>query len=196
MAHSDKTALRGTVSNIYLLWGILAAPAVWLIFNAIVLKTRIAYLEWTGLISCWLLIAALSVTPLQLLFGPLPWLRVRRRYLGVASFGYGVLHLIVWLSNARPGAFLHSFARIEVLPGWVALAVMLPLALTSSDWAVRRMGPAWKSLQRWIYPMAVLTLLHWLLTNKDWTMIIVYTGPLILLMIWRVWRYRRRMRGI
>jgi sulfoxide reductase heme-binding subunit YedZ len=58
------------------------------------------------------------------------------------------------------------------------------------------MGPAWKSLQRWIYPMAVLTLLHWLLTNKDWTMIIVYTGPLILLMIWRVWRYRRRMRGI
>ena len=195
MAHSNPTALRRAVSNIYLLWVILAVPAVWLVFSAVVLRARLPYLEWTGVLSCWLLIAALAVTPLQLVFGALPWLRQRRRYLGVASFGYASLHLAVWLSNARPGAFLHSFVRPEVLPGWIAIAMMLPLALTSSNLAVRRLGPAWKSLQRWVYPMAILTLLHWLMTNKDWTMIIVYTGPLILLMIWRVWRRQRRAGG-
>ena len=57
-----------------------------------------AFVPLSGEISCWLLIVTMAVTPLMMLFGPLPWLKARRRSLGVASFGYAVLHLLFWLS--------------------------------------------------------------------------------------------------
>ena len=55
----------------------------------------------------------------------------------------------------------------DLLTGWLALALFLPLAVTSNDVAVRAMGRAWKRLHRLVYPAAVLTFIHWALTAFD-----------------------------
>lgn len=184
------------VDNVYLLWTLLALPAVWFIVARLGLwPGKVAFVPWTGLVSCWLLILTMAITPLQMIVGPLPWLRRSRRYFGVASFGYALLHTLFWLVNANWGGLVRSFARVEILTGWIALPIMFLLAATSFDLAVRKLGPNWKSLQRWVYPMAVLTLIHWAMTTQYLMDVVIYCGPLVLLEIWRVVRYRSRVRG-
>lgn len=184
------------IEDIRLLWVVLALPAVWFVLARIGLwPGKVAFVPWTGILSCWLLIVTMAVTPLQMLFGPLPWLRKRRRYFGVASFGYAVLHLLFWLVNANMGALIRSFKRPEILTGWIAFAIMAALALTSNDQSVRRMGPGWKRLQRWVYPAAVLTFVHWIMTTDHLLDAILYCTPLILLEAWRLMHNRMRMGG-
>lgn len=188
-------SIRRVTDNIYLLWLAMTIPAVWLLYERIVLHTQMDYIWWTGILSCWLLILSLAITPLQLMFGALPWLRKRRRYFGVASFGYAALHLFIWLLGTNIGGLMRSFQRMEILTGWIAMAILTVLAATSFDGAVDRLGPTWKTVQRWVYPAAVLTLLHWLMTDYGgWREVAVYCVPLILLEIWRVNRYRRLLR--
>ncbi|SPH16828.1 Protein-methionine-sulfoxide reductase heme-binding subunit MsrQ [Defluviimonas aquaemixtae] len=186
--------MRRTVDSTYVLWALLALPAVWFLAERFVLHGKVAFVPWTGILSCWFLILAMAVTPLQLIFGPLPWLKRRRRYFGVASFGYAFLHLFFWMINANMGALIRSFTRTEILTGWVAMAVMTVLAATSYDGAVRTLGPKWKTIQRWIYPMAVLTLVHWVMTTDHLMDVVIYCGPLVVLYVWRVWRYQSRLR--
>ncbi|MEZ5733286.1 MAG: ferric reductase-like transmembrane domain-containing protein [Paracoccaceae bacterium] len=195
MARSGRPQSGGVLGNVYLFWLILALPAMAMGFAALVLHKRLPYFDWSGLLSCWLLVAAMAVTPLQLMFGPMPWLRVRRRYIGVASFGYAAIHLLFWLKSANWAKLIGSFSRVEVLTGWLAIAIMLIMAATSFDGAVKAMGPRWKTLQRWVYAGAILTLAHWVLTDKNWQLIAVSTVPLIAVQVWRIVRYRRRMRG-
>lgn len=187
--------MRKVTDNVYVLWALLALPAVWFLAHWFVLNGKVPFVPWTGILSCWLLIVTMAVTPLQLLLGPMPWLRKRRRYLGVASFGYAMLHLAFWVANEPLRAVIRSVKHPDILAGWIAMAIMTVLAITSFDGAVDRLGPAWKRIQRWIYPMAVLTLAHWLMTDsKGWATIAAYTLPLIALEAWRIVRYRRRMR--
>jgi sulfoxide reductase heme-binding subunit YedZ len=143
-----------------------------------------------------LLIITMAITPLTMLIGPLPWLKARRRYLGVASFGYAILHLLFWLKGAHWRELIRSFVELDMSTGWVAMIIMGFLFLTSNDWSVRKLGLRWKTLQRWIYPMAIFTLIHWLMTTDDLTAVAVYTVPLIALTIWRVMRPRRRIDGV
>lgn len=187
--------MRRLTDSIYGLWAVLALPAIWFLAHWFVLHGEVAYVPWTGLVSCWLLILTMAITPLQYLLGPMPWLKKRRRYFGVASFGYAMLHLLFWLANANMGALVRSFQRIEISTGWVAMVVMAVLAATSFDGAVRRLGPKWKTIQRWIYPMAVLTLIHWAMTTHYIMEVVIYCGPLVLLSGWRIMRYRSRISG-
>lgn len=185
--------MRRITDNTYLLWLVLSLPAVWFLAERFVLHGKVPYVPWTGILSCWLLIVAMLVTPLQLLFGPLPWLRKRRRYLGVASFGYALLHFVFWLVNVNMGNFLRSFVRVEILVGWISFFLMIALALTSNDQSVRTLGPRWKTLQRWVYPAAVLAFVHWLMTTDHVLDPVLYSAPLIVLSVWRVLRYRSRL---
>lgn len=187
--------MRRLTDSIYGLWVLLALPAVWFLAERLVLHGKVPFVPWTGILSCWFLILTMSVTPLQLLFGPLPWLKKRRRYLGVASFGYAALHLFFWLLNVNMGGLIRSFIRVEILTGWLAMAVMVVLAATSFDGAVKTLGPRWKVIQRWVYPMAILTLVHWVLTTDQLMDVVLYCGPLALLSVWRFVRYRSRLRG-
>lgn len=194
---TESTAPKRLVDNIYLLWVLLALPAVFpFALRNTLLPGQADYLLWTGILSCWLLIFTMAVTPIQMIIGPLPWLRKRRRYFGVASFGYALLHLLYWLSNASLKSLIASFTRAEVLPGWIAFVIMFPLAATSFDFAVRKLGPNWKRLQRWIYPMAILTLVHWAMTTVHLKDLVIYCGPLVVLEAWRIYRNRSRMRGV
>lgn len=193
---NNSPALRKLTDNVYLFWALLAVPAVYMLAQRLVLHGKVAFVPLSGEIAAYLLIATMMVTPLMLLIGPLPWLKARRRYLGVASFLYTALHLLFWLVNANMGALLRSFVRIEILTGWVAMAVMVALAVTSTDSAVRKLGPRWKALQRWVYPAAVLTFVHWVMTTHNPQEAVILSAPLILLSVWRIVRYRRRISGV
>lgn len=188
---------RGGFDTTYLVWAVLAVPAVLLLANAAGylidydlrgLK-RSHFLRWSGIASSVFLIVTMMITPLSMLAGGgLRWLRAQRRYLGVASFGYAVLHLGFWLAWSSPRFILHSFVRPEIVTGWIGFFIMAAMAWTSTDGYVRRMGPRWKRLQRWVYPSAILIFLHWILTAESlqrYLEPIVLSAPLIALSVWR-----------
>lgn len=179
----------------YVFWFLLALPGIWLVTQQYVLHQKTALLTWSGLISCWLLIATMMVTPLQYLFGRLPWLKEHRRHLGVASFAYATLHLVDWLLGINIGALIRSFYRVEILTGWIGFFIMIPLAITSNDLSVRAMGRSWKPLQRWVYLAAVMSFVHWIMTTGNRVEAVLYCVPLAVLSIWRILRYQSRLRG-
>lgn len=147
--------------------------------------------EW----SIWTLMLALAVTPLRRMFPRqrwTAWLVPRRRYFGVASFAYAVLHVSVYL--VRQGDWpkiLEQAMEAGILTGWLAFALFVPLALTSNDASVRRLGTAWKRLHRIVYVAAALSFAHWILVAFDPTPAYVYLGVTILVELMRFIRVAR-----
>ena len=101
----------------------------------------------------------------------------RRRDFGLASFAYAAGHTIIYLADkASLDAILVDLALPDMLVGWLALALFIPLAATSNDIATRALGRAWKRLHRLVYPAAVLTFLHWVLASFDPTTAYIHIG--------------------
>jgi methionine sulfoxide reductase heme-binding subunit len=129
-----------------------------------------------------LLIATLAVTPLRLLFprASFPrWLLKRRRDLGVATFGYALLHTLVYLQRKQElGLILSEAMDPSLWTGWIALAGFALLAATSNDASLRALGPWWKKLHRIVYIVAILSFAHWLLTAFDIVPGLIYAGIL------------------
>ena len=185
--------LRRLIDSTWVLWILLALPAVVTIVRYATGATFYGeVVHSTGQLSAQLLIATMAVTPLQLMFpgrGWVRWLLKRRRYLGVASFGYAALHTAVYL--IRMGAFgdiLADAAEPGLLTGWIALAIFVPLAITSNDASVRAMRRLWKRLHRWVYAGAVLTFAHWVLTAFDPVPGLIHLGVLAALEAYRLWK--------
>lgn len=187
---------RGSLAYLWL-WALLSAPALAFVASLARQGAPIAAdaLNPTGALSAILCILALLATPLRHIRprGPVPlWLVRNRRYLGVASFGYALLHTLFYLVDAGSAALvLAQLPRRDIWTGWVSLLIMAPLALTSSDRWVQRLGPRWKSLQRWTYAAALLGFFHAVSLNDwddPWEPLIV-SAPLIALQIWRLGKY-------
>jgi len=70
--------------------------------------------------------------------------------------------------------------------GWAAMVLMLPLALTSNDLAMRWLKAGWKRVQRLVYPSAVLVLLHWVWVHNSITAAFLHFLPLVILTLIRV----------
>ena len=142
-----------------------------------------------------MIIVALSLTPLAMLMPrarPVAWLLARRRAFGVAAFGYAILHLYFYVREMETLAnILAEVALLGIWTGWVAFALMLPLALTSNDAAVRRLKSGWKKLQRLVYPAALLTLIHWIVVHDALVSALIQVTPLILLETYRLVRLLR-----
>ena len=191
--------LRRLIGSRYLLWLLLALPgAVILVRYATGATFYGEVVLATGDISAKLLIATMAVTPLSLMFPGRSWVRWllrRRRYLGVAAFGYAVLHTVIYL--VRKGVFgdvLSEAAEPGLLAGWIALAIFVPLALTSNDAAVRRLRRHWKRLHRWVYAAALLVFAHWVITAYDPTLGLVHLAVLAALEGFRIWKTNRGRR--
>jgi sulfoxide reductase heme-binding subunit YedZ len=125
------------------------------------------------------------------------WLRTNRRYFGVAAFAYAAVHTLAYVVGE--GSFdriLAEASAFDLLMGWLAFAVFIPLAATSMDYAVRKMGLWWKWVQRWTYGAAILTLLHWASLHNwnGWIAPTVHFAPLAMLTAYRIWwtYFRRR----
>ncbi len=188
----------------YGLWALFALPGVAMTI-AIMTSAEPAQMihemvHPSGEFSARFLIATMLASPLVLVLrgwrGP-QWMKRNRRYLGVAAFGYALLHTILYLiDKAALDPVLSDLPKFYIWTGWIAFVIFVPLAVTSHDWFVRRMGVWWKWLQRWTYGAAVLTLAHWAALN-DWGGIapaLVHFGPLIALEAYRVWYWYLRPR--
>jgi methionine sulfoxide reductase heme-binding subunit len=120
----------------------------------------------TGFATLRLLVITLAITPVRRLWSRLAWLIRFRRMLGLFAFFYGCLHLLtyVWLfSNFKLQSMLQDIAhRRFIMVGLAAWILMVPLALTSTNWAVRKMGgKRWRALHRLIYFSAVCGVIHY-----------------------------------
>lgn len=146
------------------------------------------------------LLVTLAITPLRRLF-QLPALLRVRRMCGLFAFFYGALHFMAWVWWDR-GLELASMLRDLgerpfILAGFAAFVLMTALALTSTQWAMRRLGRRWQQLHRAVYLIGLLAILHfwWHKAGKnDLREPLIYGGVLLLLLGWRVaaWLSRRR----
>ncbi len=153
-----------------ILWILLVLPAAAILARyAIDAASYGEVIQQTGVLSVQLLILTLAVTLLPLALprsGWSLWLVRRRRDLGVATFGYALCHLAVYLERKAELPILIVREGLEpgMALGWIAFAAFTALAVTSNDASVRALGPGWKALHRLVYPAAALTMGHWLLT--------------------------------
>lgn len=180
----------------YLLWVILSLPGLgfaWQLVTSTDPGIVQELLHPTGEFSARFLIIATLASPLMLVFrtARFPrWLRRNRRYFGVASFAYAAAHTVLYvIDRGTLDRVIEQLTRLDIWTGWLAMVIFVPLAVTSADWALRAMGPAWKTLQRWTYAAAVLTLIHWAALN-DWghpAAALVHFGPLAALEVYRLW---------
>ena len=149
-----------------------------------------------GRVAIKLLVAVLAVTPLRNATG-VNFLKFRRA-IGLLLFFYVVLHLLVWLF-LDVGIWSQIWGDIVKRPfvtiGMAALLLMVPLALTSNDWAIRRLGAMrWKRLHRLTYVAAVLGALHFVILVKGFRLDTwVYLAIILGLLALRVPRNRPRV---
>jgi sulfoxide reductase heme-binding subunit YedZ len=179
-------------------------PAIWL--AALVPAARLAWGAWsgdlgdepvetiqrtTGLATLVLLLCTLAVTPLRRLSGVAELVRVRR-LVGLFAFFYASLHAFSYfvfdqaLSASEIAKDVAEHPWVTV--GFTAWVLLLPLALTSTNGWIRRLGGRrWARLHRLIYPIAVLGVLHFLwLVKKDHREPLLYGAALVGLLGLRV----------
>jgi sulfoxide reductase heme-binding subunit YedZ len=153
----------------------------------------------TGTWTLVLLVASLAVTPLRRATG-LHWLVRLRRMLGLFAFFYAVLHFTTYLWFDQwfdvQAIVKDVIKRPFITMGVLAFVLMIPLAATSTDAMVRRLGRRWSTLHRLVYAVAVAAILHywWHKAGKnDFSEVGWYAAAVVLLLGWRVFdRLRAR----
>jgi sulfoxide reductase heme-binding subunit YedZ len=142
-----------------------------------------------GAVGLAFLIASFSVTPISIFTGKTN-LKPIRRPLGVYGFCYIALHLLAyaWLSNYLDWALIlrDIGERRAMSIGLLAFALLIPLALTSTNGWQKRLGRRWKILHRLVYFAVPLSILHyfWLERDiKDW--VFVYAALVAILFLVR-----------
>jgi sulfoxide reductase heme-binding subunit YedZ len=158
----------------------------------------------TGLTALWLLVATLAITPLRALSPRLSWLIQLRRLIGLFVFFYATLHMLTWL-GLYAGFDLNTMAtdltkRRFIIMGMATWLLLLPLALTSTTWAIRKLGGKnWNKLHMLIYLAALTAGVHYwwkvktgVLSPAPYTVVILVllgVRPLI------AWNRRRTQRS-
>lgn len=197
-----RTVLRHPAAW-WLLLGVSLLPLAWLVaqtlqdqLGANPAEALIRALgDWTLRSLC----VVLAVTPLRTWLGWPELLRFRRM-LGLLCFGYACLHLLsyAWFDLGFDGAEMVQdiVKRPFILVGFTAFVILLALAATSFNRAVRWLGgKRWQLLHRGVYAVAVLAILHfwWMRAGKqNFTEVLVYAAILGVLLGWRVLRWLAR----
>lgn len=214
--------MRGFALVRVLAWAGCLAPACWLVLLAgagrLGPDPLARLMAVSGLATIGLLLATLSITPLRRFsvwcarrvearWGRRlsDWNRLvrLRRLLGVSAFAYACLHLgffVVLDLGLDAQELLHDLReRRFVAFGLAAWALLLPLALTSTNAAMRALGGRWQKLHMLVYPAALLAILHDSARTKHGHALPWLTGLLLLaLLAWRVlawWRGERAPAG-
>ncbi|MEJ2746368.1 MAG: sulfoxide reductase heme-binding subunit YedZ [Anaerolineae bacterium] len=150
----------------------------------------------TGKFTLIFLMLSLAVTPLNKLFG---WKQLipLRRPLGLYAFLYVSLHLLtfVWLDYGLNWGFIVNgiFEQPFVIVGFTAYLLLIPLAATSTKWAMRRLGKNWKRLHKLIYLIGALGILHFFWLVKAYERPIIYGSVMALLLLTRVGPVSRQL---
>lgn len=177
-----------------------AMPAVWAFYLAVSdqlgadpMKTLERFL---GLWALRFLVIGLAVTPLRRLGGP-NLLRYRRAF-GLLAFSYALLHLTVYVVLDQGldlwAVWLDILKRPYITIGMAAFVILVPLAVTSNNAMIRRMGAeSWRRLHRWVYAAAGLAAIHFVMVVKSWPAEpLIYAALVAGLLLFRLVPERRK----
>jgi methionine sulfoxide reductase heme-binding subunit len=186
---------RWQSASVWALYAVGLLPAAWSFYlgatdqlGADPVKTFELFL---GLWTIRFLILTLAVSPARDLFG---WNYLRyRRALGLLTFYYALMHFTVYmvLDQALDISMVVNdvLKRPFIMFGMAALALLIPLALTSNNFSIRRLGPNWVRLHRLVYIVAAAGAVHFALSTKVLGLQqYIYGGLIILLILYRSWR--------
>jgi sulfoxide reductase heme-binding subunit YedZ len=151
--------------------------------------------EWT----LRFLLVVLAITPLRKLTRQ-SWLMAYRRMLGLYVFFYACLHLMTYLWFDQffdwNEILIDILKRPFITVGMLAFVLLVPLAITSTNNWMRRLGKRWKQLHQTVYIIGILAVLHYLwLVKADLREPLIYAGILLLLLGYRV-NYKMLLRRI
>jgi sulfoxide reductase heme-binding subunit YedZ len=143
------------------------------------------------------LLITLCITPLTMITARNEWLRLRRM-LGLFAFTYALLHFLVYLildQSFDVRAVVEDIAkRPYITIGFTALLALVPLAVTSTNAMMRRLGRRWQKLHRLVYVVAILGVWHYYWEVKaDVRQPLTYAAILAALFALRWWRTRSRL---
>jgi sulfoxide reductase heme-binding subunit YedZ len=145
----------------------------------------------TGILTLVFLLLSLAVTPARKITG-IHWLIRLRRMLGLYAFFYGALHLICYMWFDKAFALFAIAKDIAARPfiaiGMTSFFLMIPLAITSTNKMIKRLGgKRWQKLHRIVYLAAAAGVLHyWMLVKADTRIPLTFGFVLALLLIYRV----------
>jgi sulfoxide reductase heme-binding subunit YedZ len=152
----------------------------------------------TGTWTLVFLLVTLSITPLRKLTRQY-WLIQYRRMLGLFAFFYGCLHFTtyIWLDQFFDvhSVYKDVLKRPFITAGFTAFVLMIPLAITSTQKAIRKLGKLWQRLHRLIYASAIAGVVHYIwLVKKDVRVPEIYAGILAILLLFRIaaWVWSRK----
>ena len=142
-----------------------------------------------------LLVITLAITPLRDWFNA-SWLISLRRMLGLFAFTYVLLHFLTWLVLDQglywSGVLADIAKRPFITLGFLAFVLLMPLAITSTNKMMRRLGKRWKTLHRLVYLIAILGVWHYYWQVKaDVREPLIYAAIVAVLLGWRIWKSRR-----
>lgn len=134
------------------------------------------------------ILLALAVTPLRRI-AAWPQVTTARRMLGIAALAYALAHITLYTidENLRIGLVVSEIVKhIYLTIGFTALCGLAVLGTISTDGWMRRLGRRWKQIQRLVYGIAVLGLLHFFMQAKaDVSPAVLMAGCFLWLMLWR-----------
>lgn len=165
----------------------------WLFWRAATDFRLVEPIDWLqrsyGLMSLQLVVVTLAVTPLR------THLKINllkfRRALGLLVFFFALAHFLVWafLDLQTPGAvWADILKRPYITIGMAAFTMLIPLALTSNNASIRRLGSAgWRRLHWFTYPVAILGAIHYIWLARGFAIEpLVYLGLILLLLAVRL----------
>lgn len=145
------------------------------------------------------LILGLLITPLRDLFG---WNLIKfRRYIGLMAFFYVFAHLLVYLlldKQLEWDPIIKDITkRPYIIVGVISFLILLPLAITSNNLSIRKLGPVvWRKLHWWVYAACLLGAAHFVLLKKTWQFEpLLYLGIFVVLIGYRGVKQMGRLRA-
>lgn len=188
-----------------LVWLACIAPIAWLIWGAVTNNLgpdptgEIAF--DTGTTTLWLLVITLAVSPIRRMVQSLSWLIKFRRLMGLFAFFYGTVHLMAYVglyAGFNLPLMLSDIAkRRYITAGVAAYLLLVPLAATSTTWAIRKLGgKRWNQLHMLIYFAAGFAVIHFWWQQKPGVLKpLPVTVVLVVLLAVRpllAWRHRKK----
>ena len=155
----------------------------------------------TGLLALIFLLLTLLVTPLRKVSG-WNWLIFSRRTLGLYAFFYASLHFLIFFFKDRQGSITSTLdemvKRKFLIIGSIGLCVMIPLAVTSTNAMIKRLGgKRWRALHRLAYVAAIAGVIRYYMQVKaDVRQPLIFAAVLTLLLGWRVWDHWRQRKPV
>lgn len=191
---ANKTRRRANL-RVWMLYCVGLLPAIWAFYQGATGKLGAdpvkSFEHILGLWALRFLILTILVTPVRDISG-ISFLKYRRA-LGLLAFYYAVMHFSVYVVLDQALNFQTIFTDITRRPfitiGMVSLVLLIPLALTSNNWSIRKLGKSWGKLHKLVYVAIAAGAIHFLMSVKSWPAEpVIYATIVGILLLWRIFR--------